>query len=468
MKSEHIKIGILGSRKLAATILYYIHSTQMVDIIGCVAPSNKKYDDFVWAIDKLNISLVSYEELFNAGPDIIFSINYWKRIPFADIEKIPLGIVNLHHSYLLKYKGRYSTSHAILNARRLNCWEHGTTIHYIDEKLDEGYIIDSAKCPIFETDTAEILFERVENLSVDLFKRNFIKIINGKITRFLEADEDSFFYGKESNKDLEIKPNTSIENIYDFIRAWSFKDCPKPYILLRGKKIELSIQIKAVKVIYLAYRDWALAVYPTLEKHPKVSECVLCKTSEELSKLDLNKYDLIISCGWSEELGEKILGQIEAIGVHCAELDRYSYGTPIQFQILDGITRTKHRIFSFTFDKNSNRAHTHNHLYAHEIDLDLSGNMNDISEQLTATNKVLFTQYLDDYPNIQWRQWDKENIIREKRKPQDSILKKDDLLKMNTEQLYDFFRSLEDPYSNGCIEDEKGWLYIKKVGYKKK
>ncbi len=223
-----------------------------------------------------------------------------------------------------------------------------------------------------------------------------------------------------------------------------------------------------MNVIFLAYRQWSLDVYPTIVKHPKVNECVLCKTHEELLKLDLSHYDLLLTCGWSQELGEEVVSKIEAIGVHCAELDRYSYGTPIQLQIIDGVTRSKHRIFSFTYDKDSTRAHTHNRLYSHEVDLDYSGNMEDILEQLTVTSKVLFNRYLDDYPNIEWKQWPAEDIVRPARKPKDSILSKKDFMKMDTEQLYNFFRCLEDPYPNGAIEDEKGVLYIQKVMYKKK
>lgn len=223
-----------------------------------------------------------------------------------------------------------------------------------------------------------------------------------------------------------------------------------------------------MRVIFLAYREWSLAVFPTIEKHPKVSECRLCCTQEELLQLELEKYDVLLTCGWSNELGKEVTSRIEAIGVHCAELDRYSYGTPIQLQIIDGITRSKHRIFSFTSDDNSSRAHTHNRLYSHEVDLDYSGNMSDILEQLTSTSKVLFTRYLDDYPNIEWKEWPAEDIKRCPRTPKDSLLTKDDFIKMDTEQLYNFFRCLEDPYPNGAIEDEKGILYIQKVRYKKK
>ncbi|AMO21155.1 hypothetical protein [Flavobacterium columnare] len=223
-----------------------------------------------------------------------------------------------------------------------------------------------------------------------------------------------------------------------------------------------------MRVIFLAYREWALKVFSTIQRHPKVSDVVLCESHSQLIKLNLESFDLIISCGWSEELGKEIVDRIEAIGVHCAELDRYSYGTPIQLQIIDGIQRTKHRIFNFTYDENSVRAHTHNTSFSHEVDLDLSGNMEDILEQMTATSKVLFNRYLDDYPNIKWTNWPTENIIRSKRVPSDSALSKHDLLKMNTEQMYNFFRSLSDPYPNGYIEDDFGKLYIKNVEYKKK
>ena len=223
-----------------------------------------------------------------------------------------------------------------------------------------------------------------------------------------------------------------------------------------------------MKVIFWAYRQWGIDVYTTVERHPKIEECICCKTSGEVQGLPLEEYDLLLTCGLSEELGEEITSRIKAIGVHCAELDRYSYGTPIHLQIIDGIRYSKHRIFSFTYDKNSNRAHTHNRKYANEVALDLTGNMSDILEQLTATSKILFNQFLDEYPNNKWRTWPEENIVRQKRTPKDSILTKNDLLKMDTEQMYNFFRCLEDPYPNGGIEDEKGCLYVERVRFKKK
>lgn len=223
-----------------------------------------------------------------------------------------------------------------------------------------------------------------------------------------------------------------------------------------------------MKIIFLAYREWAINVKETLINHPKISKVCFCSSEDELRQIDVNNYDLLITCGWSDELPHFIDSKIEAIGVHCAELDRYSYGTPLQLQIIDGIKRTKHRIFSFTVDEKSKRAHTHNRKYSHEVDLDLSGGMKDVLYQMEATSKVLFNWFIDDYPNIQWKKWPVENVVRPKRVPNDSILSKNELQKMTTEELYNFFRCLEEPYPNGAIEDEIGKLFIHKVSFKKK
>lgn len=223
-----------------------------------------------------------------------------------------------------------------------------------------------------------------------------------------------------------------------------------------------------MKVIFWAYRQWSMEVFDTVNRHPCVEKSIFCKSRREVLEQPLEEFDLLLTCGLSEELGKEIVTRINAIGVHCAELDRYSYGTPIQLQIMDGIKYTKHRIFSFTYEENSVRAHTHNRKYANEVTLDLTGNMKDILEQMTATSKVLFNQFLDEYPNNEWHIWPEEEIVRPKRKPEDSSISKKELLMMDTEQMYNFFRCLEEPYPNGYIEDEKGRLYIGQVRYKKK
>jgi methionyl-tRNA formyltransferase len=238
------KIAVIGSRDLVCEITKWIIETQDVEIVGGMHPPfNGWWDDnFKTVLDDNQIPVFNdLKELLKEKPDVVFSINYWKKIDAEDINSVPEGIVNIHHSYLLKFKGRYSTSWAIIHARKDNCWEHGTTLHYIDERLDEGNIIDSWKCRIEEDDTAEILFSKVEILALELFKANFSMILLG-VTDFKEPASTSYFYDKDSNKNLEVSQLMPVEEVYDFVRAWSFKDRPKPYLDFKGNRIYLSLE----------------------------------------------------------------------------------------------------------------------------------------------------------------------------------------------------------------------------------
>lgn len=223
-----------------------------------------------------------------------------------------------------------------------------------------------------------------------------------------------------------------------------------------------------MKVLFLAYRSWAIKIFDYVQFNPMVSSIRFITTENELLSVDLDKYDILLTAGWSDELPDIVANEIFSIGLHCAELDRYSYGTPIQLQIMDDITFTKHRIFKFEAKSNSNRAHTHNRLYSHEVVLDLSGSIDQIFSQLTMTGVTLFNMFLDDYPNISWKQWPEETIVKSKRTEVDSKLTKSDLISMDTVELYNFFRALEDPYPNGYIEDDLGKLFIKKVMFTRK
>jgi hypothetical protein len=149
-------------------------------------------------------------------------------------------------------------------------------------------------------------------------------------------------------------------------------------------------------------------------------------------------------------------------------LDRYSYGSPIQLQIIDGINITKHRVFPFSWDEKSGRAHTHTREYSHETLLSLHGNIQDIFLQLTSTSILLLNQYLDDYPNISYKKWPEEKEVRKKRNPADSKISKQDLAALSTEDLYNLIRCLGYPYPNAHIEDERGILYFERARFVKK
>lgn len=227
-------------------------------------------------------------------------------------------------------------------------------------------------------------------------------------------------------------------------------------------------ELNNMKIIFCAYRSWATEALEIVSRHNRIQKTILINTVGQLNKIDLKNFDLLITLGWSWELGKEITDNINAIGLHCAKLDRYSYGTPLQLQIIDGVVHSKHRIFPFISSETSERAHTHTRQYSHETDLYLHGDMKDIFEQLKYTSIGLLNTYLDDFPNIHYKTWPKEKDQREARTPDESRLPKDNISKMSSKEIYNFIRALGTPYPNAFIEDDEGKVFFEKVRFQAK
>lgn len=105
-------------------------------------------------------------------------------IPKEIIELYPKKILNIHPALLPKYggKGMYGTNvhNAVLKNKEV---ESGITIHYVNEKYDEGQIIFQAKCPVFSTDTVESLEERIHVLEYLYYPQIIEKIVSNEFFR---------------------------------------------------------------------------------------------------------------------------------------------------------------------------------------------------------------------------------------------------------------------------------------------
>ena len=73
-------------------------------------------------------------------------------------------IINVHPSLLPKYKGL----HAVEQAMEAGEKETGCTVHYVNEELDGGDIIDQSRVPICKDDTVESLTQRIQRAEYHL------------------------------------------------------------------------------------------------------------------------------------------------------------------------------------------------------------------------------------------------------------------------------------------------------------
>ena len=249
VSKKKFSLALMGSRPLSIKVLEHLNKQDYIDIKGVVPIQNKNR---YWngtleeKAQNLGVPCLHENELLSEPIDLILSVHYDKIIKEPILSHPKIGIVNIHYSYNLKYRGRNCTTFAILNARKNNEWFHGTTLHFIDEKIDRGKIIDSYKCGITEEDTAKSLYERVDNLSFELIKNALPKIFSGNY-QLKDPDENSIYHDVNSMANKEVDMNMSSEEIYDFIRAFTFPPFEKPYMVLGNKKIYLSIDDKNEK-----------------------------------------------------------------------------------------------------------------------------------------------------------------------------------------------------------------------------
>ena len=184
-----IKIAVFasGSGSNAENIARYFSENK--DITVSLIVSNK-HDAFVHERAKmLHIPSFTFsKEEFREGKcvlelmhayeiDYIVLAGFLLKIPNLLLSNYPYKIINIHPALLPKYggKGMYGEKvhKAVIEAQEA---ESGITIHYVNEKYDEGNIIFQTGCDIPSGADYKKLAETVHNLEYQYFPEVIEKV----------------------------------------------------------------------------------------------------------------------------------------------------------------------------------------------------------------------------------------------------------------------------------------------------
>lgn len=174
------------------------------------------------------------KKIKEAIPEIIFCIGSTQLVP-KEILLIPkLGCLNIHPALLPKYRGRYSTAHAIFNGE-----EHtGVTVHWMDKSIDSGPIIMQEQIKISEDDTAKTLYDKFTLVGEKLFVKFLEMMSSGKEIKTVPQDESqATYYPKELPNKGEINWDWDGKKIRNFIRAMTFEPFPPASFMIGKKKM---------------------------------------------------------------------------------------------------------------------------------------------------------------------------------------------------------------------------------------
>jgi UDP-4-amino-4-deoxy-L-arabinose formyltransferase/UDP-glucuronic acid dehydrogenase (UDP-4-keto-hexauronic acid decarboxylating) len=242
------KIIFMGGKQIGANCLKTLISKGINPT--CVIPNRSdKGIDISWHESLLKIAnkhnLLSLEnskvsdpliiqKIQEINPEIIFCIGSTQLIPESILKSTRLGCLNIHPAYLPKYRGRYSTAHAIANGET----ETGVTLHWMDTGIDTGPIIIQKKISIEESDTAKTLYDKFTSVGTKLFETFLEKWLSGeKIEAFKQDENLATYYPKSLPNNDQIDWNWSGTQIKNFIRAMTFEPFDPPYFYIGEKKM---------------------------------------------------------------------------------------------------------------------------------------------------------------------------------------------------------------------------------------
>ena len=171
-----------GSGTNVENIANYFKDHQTVSIEAVF--TNKRNAFVIDRCNKLDISILYFNKsafgpsgclldiLKCINPDLIVLAGFLWKIPSAMVNTFEGKLINIHPALLPKYGGKGMYGMKVHESVKKNKdRESGITIHYVNEQYDEGAIIFQARVAISDSDTAEEIAKKVQQLEYEHFPK---------------------------------------------------------------------------------------------------------------------------------------------------------------------------------------------------------------------------------------------------------------------------------------------------------
>lgn len=186
---KKIAIFASGSGSNAQNIIEYFKGNRNVIVDSLWSNNENAYaliraerlgvETFTFGRDEFYNSIDVLEELSDRKIDLIVLAGFLWLVPRNLTEEFT--IINIHPALLPKYggKGMYGkyVHEAIVKNKEK---ESGITIHYVNERYDEGNIVFQATCDIEKGDTPDSVAQKVHELEYEHYPRIIEEVVLGE------------------------------------------------------------------------------------------------------------------------------------------------------------------------------------------------------------------------------------------------------------------------------------------------
>ena len=172
---------------------------------------------------------------------IVFSAHSTQVFPAELVNGITC--INIHPGYNPLNRGWYPHVFAIINDQIT-----GATIHLMDEKIDNGKIIDRIEVKKNISDTSDALYNRIIEAELKILRKNLPDILNNRFTTFCPEEKGKLFLKKDFHDlcRIDLNKKGTFREFYNLIRALTHDDYKNAYYINpeTGNKIFMRLIIE--------------------------------------------------------------------------------------------------------------------------------------------------------------------------------------------------------------------------------
>ena len=173
------------------------------------------------------------EQLRELQPDVCAVVAYGRILPQRVLDIPTKGCVNIHASLLPQYRGSAPYQWAVLDGLK----ETGVSAQHMALQMDAGAVIDVAKTPIGENETAGELLDKLAVLGADLLSRVLTRFAEGNVEG-VPQDESQVTFAPMLDKSMcPIDWNKTAQQVHNQVRG--LHPWPVATMELQGKKFKV-------------------------------------------------------------------------------------------------------------------------------------------------------------------------------------------------------------------------------------
>lgn len=200
------------------------------------------------------------------------------------------------------------------------------------------------------------------------------------------------------------------------------------------------------KIAFAGYRTWALDILWSMQEYASrrgdVEFTHLFLTKDDFDEWVPDDTDLIVFAGWSWIIPNDIINKYTCICIHPSDLPAFAGGSPIQNQILRGVTDSAVTVFKMNEELDAGPIYM-------KSAISLLGPIDEVFQKIALTARPMMRCLISDLANDELKFYEQAKTgakPHKRKKPKDSKISAEEIKTMSFSELERMVNVLGSPY----------------------